>query len=135
MKFLKWGGRYLYHLPGIQTLTSYFSSPHSGKPIEQFFLESPVPTEAHPYEALEIFWGYNFFKRLSSTTNFNYQVPILVISGGQDPTFTESMAETLAHTFPNSQHFHLPEASHVLMAEFPDVINQKIAAWLIQQLD
>jgi hypothetical protein len=45
----------------VQGLTKRLSSAHQGEAVEQFFHESPIPTDPHPYQALEIFWGYNFF--------------------------------------------------------------------------
>ncbi|MGC1244698.1 MAG: alpha/beta hydrolase [Spirulinaceae cyanobacterium] len=125
MKFLAWGGRYLYHLPGVQSLTNRLSSDGTGRKIERFFAESPVPTEPHPYEALEIFWGYNFFGR--DRPSIKFQFPVLVISGGKDPMFTETMGEQLAAIFPLGQHLHLPEAGHLLIGEYPDQVNDAIA--------
>ena len=124
MKFLAWGGRYLYHLPGVQQLTHGLSSHHRHEILERFFAECPIPTELHPYTALEIFWNYNFFRR-PSPRDFN--VPILVISGGRDPMFTYRMGEELAACFPRGKHLHLPDGSHVLMAEYSDVVNNAIA--------
>ncbi|EDX77235.1 hydrolase, alpha/beta fold family, putative [Coleofasciculus chthonoplastes PCC 7420] len=125
MKFFAWGGRYLYYLPGVQSLTNHLSSDHTGKKIERFFAESPVPTEPHPYKALEIFWDYNFFTRNRSSVKF--QFPVLVISGGKDPMFTKTMGVELAAVFPLGQHLHLPEAGHLLIGEYPDLVNRVIA--------
>jgi phosphatidylglycerol lysyltransferase len=63
MKFLAWGGRHFYRFPCVQQLTNYFSTTHRNQVMERFFAECPVPTEPDPYQALEIFWSYNFFKR------------------------------------------------------------------------
>lgn len=125
MKFLAWGGRYLYHFPGVQSLTNRLSSSHTGEQIEQFFLDSPTPKNLHPYEALEIFWGYNFFQH--HRVKISRKIPVLVISGGVDPTFTEAMGKELADYFSNSQHIHLPQAGHLLMAEYPELVNDAIA--------
>jgi pimeloyl-ACP methyl ester carboxylesterase len=92
--------------------------------MEQFFAECPVPTEPHPYKALEIFWNYNFFKRPSQ---LNSQIPVLVISGGKDSMFTYTMGEELAACFSKSKHLHLPDAGHLMMAEYPDVVNDAIS--------
>lgn len=124
MKFLAWGGRHFYHLPCVQQLTNYLSSPHRHEVMEQFFAECPVPTEPHPYKALEIFWNYNFFRRPSQ---LNSQIPVLVISGGKDSMFTYTMGEELAACFSKSKHLHLPDAGHLMMAEYPDVVNDAIA--------
>ena len=128
IKFLAWGGRYLYHLPGVQYLTNRLSSSHQKEELEQFFAESPVPTESEPYEALEIFWGYNFWQRQRSHRKL--KVPVLVISGGNDSMFTEEMGAELAAKFDYGQHLHLPEAGHLLIAEYPEITNKAIADWL-----
>jgi pimeloyl-ACP methyl ester carboxylesterase len=130
MKFLTWGGRYLYRLPRVQHLTNTLSSSHRHDVMQRFFAESPVPTNVHPYKALEIFWGYNFFERHS--THWQLEIPCLVISGGQDPTFTADMGAELAANFPQGKHLHIKEAGHLVMAEYPQVINQAIAQFLIQ---
>ena len=128
IKFLAWGGRYLYHLPGVQYLTNRLSSNHQKQELEQFFAESPVPTEPEPYEALEIFWGYNFWQRQRSDRKL--KVPVLVISGGNDSMFTKEMGAELAARFDLGQHLHLPEAGHLLIAEYPEIVNNAIADWL-----
>ena len=66
IKFLAWGGRHLYHLPGVQILTNRLTSDRYWHPKVERFLAESLPTEAHPYEALEIFWGYNFWQRHQS---------------------------------------------------------------------
>ena len=131
MKFLAWGGRYLYHLPGVQSLTNRVSSDRTHDKIQQFFGESPVPIEPYPYEALEIFWGYNFWQRHQ---HFKKKIPVLVITGGQDPSFTYQMGEELANSLPLGQHLHLPEAGHLLIAEYPDLVNGAIADFIDRQL-
>lgn len=128
IKFLAWGGRYLYHLPGVQHLTNRLSSDRETEKLTQFFAESPVPTEPEPYEALEIFWGYNFWQRQRSYSKL--KVPVLVISGGNDPMFTESMGEELAAKFDLGEHLHLPEAGHLLIAEYPQIVNNAIADFI-----
>lgn len=128
IKFLAWGGRYLYYLPGIQYLTNRLSSNHQKQQLQQFFAESPVPTKSEPYEALEIFWGYDFWQRQRSHRKL--KVPVLVISGGNDSMFTESMGAELATRFDNAQHLHLPEAGHLLIAEYPEIVNNAIARLL-----
>ena len=128
IKFLAWGGRYLYHLPGVQSFTNRLSSDRTHQKIEQFFAESALPTEAYPYKALEIFWGYNFWQRHQE--GLNKKIPVLVITGGKDPSFTKEMGDELANSFQLGQHFHLPEAGHLLIAEYPDRINQAIANFI-----
>lgn len=125
MKFLAWGGRHLYRLPLMQRLTNSLSSTHRHDVIQRFLAESPVPFEAHSYQALEIFWGYNFFERHSP--NWLLEIPFLAISGGQDPTFTSQMGVDLAACFVQGKHLHIKEAGHLVMAEYPEKINQAIA--------
>ena len=128
IKFLAWGGRYLYHLPGVQSFTNRLSSDRTHQKIEQFFAESTLPIEPDPYEALEIFWGYNFWQRHQA--GLNKKIPVLVITGGKDPSFTKEMGDELANSFQLGQHFHLPEAGHLLIAEYPDRVNGAIADFI-----
>lgn len=127
IKFLAWGGRYLFHLPGMQSLSNRLSSDLEHQKIKRFFAESPIPTETHPYEALEIFWGYNFWQRHQ---HFKKKIPVLVISGGNDPMFTQQMGEELAHSFPLGKHLHIPEAGHLLIAEYHDLVNKAISNFI-----
>ena len=127
IKFLAWGGRWLYHLPGVQSLTNRLSSARQNPRIKRFFQESPIPLESHPYQALEIFWGYNFWQRHQ---HFKQKIPVLVITGGQDPSFSEQMGEELSQSFPLGQHLHLPAAGHLLIAEYPDAVNNAIAEFI-----
>jgi pimeloyl-ACP methyl ester carboxylesterase len=121
MKFLAWGGRHFYRLACVQQMTNILSSDHRNEVMERFFAECPVPTEPQPYQALEIFWSYNFFRRDSPP--INARIPVLAISGGKDPMFTYKMGEDLAACFPLGKHLHLPDAGHLVMAEYPDVVN------------
>ena len=127
IKFLAWGGRYLYHLPGVQSLTNRVSSDRNHPRIKQFLTESPVPIEHHPYKAVEIFWGYDFWQRHQ---HFKKKIPVLVFTGGKDPSFTKEMGTQLADSFSFGQHLHLPSAGHLLIAEYPDLVNQAIANFL-----
>lgn len=128
MKGLEWGGRHLFHWQWLQRVTKTLSSRHDNPAIQQFLTESPVPTEAEPYEALGIFWDYNFFNRRKKCHQTD--MPVLVISGGQDSMFSEEMGENLAAVFPNAQHLHLPEAGHLMIAEYPDEVNGAIAQFI-----
>lgn len=128
MKFLAWGGRHFYRLPCVQQLTNYLSTNQRNEVMERFFFECPVPTEPDPYQALEIFWSYNFFRR--QTRSINSNLPVLVVSGGKDSMFTDKMGEELAGCFPLGQHLHLPEAGHLVMAEYPDIVNNAITTLL-----
>ncbi|MBD2104173.1 alpha/beta hydrolase [Leptolyngbya sp. FACHB-261] len=125
IKFLAWGGRYLYYLPSVQKLTNRLSSPYHHSVMERFFAESPLPTQRAPYTALQIFWGYNFFRR--HLEPLNSQVPVLVISGDQDPMFMPAMGASLASLFPQGKHLNVANAGHLVMAEQPEIINQAIA--------
>ncbi|MGB3764917.1 MAG: alpha/beta hydrolase [Phormidesmis sp.] len=127
MKALEWGGRHLFHWDWLQRTTKTLSSKHENPTIERFLSESPVPTEADPYEALGIFWSYNFFTRRRPQ---RLDIPVLVISGGQDSMFSKEMGEDLAALFPQSSHLHLPEAGHLMIAEYPEVVNQAIEAFV-----
>ena len=134
VKFLTWGGKYLFYLPGMQSLSNRFSSDRTEK-LNKFFAESPVPIETQPYKAVEIFWEYNFWNRhnrnrVRDRVERKLSIPVLVISGGLDPMFTEEMGVELARSFQYGQHFHLPKAGHLLIAEYPEQVNQKILEFI-----
>ncbi|MGB3297016.1 MAG: alpha/beta hydrolase [Phormidesmis sp.] len=128
IKALAWGGRHLFRYSWLQRATKAMSSQQNHATIDRFLSESPVPTAADPYTALEIFWDYNFFTRRRPQ---KLDMPVLVISGGQDSMFSKEMGEALAVTFPNSEHLHLPEAGHLLIAEYPQVVNKAIANFIV----
>lgn len=128
MKGLEWGGRHFFHWQWLQKLTKTLSSGHNNPAIKRFLKESPVPTEPEPYEALGIFWDYNFFTRRRRCKRLD--MPVLVISGGQDSMFSKEMGEDLAAVFPNAQHLHLPKAGHLMIAEYPDEVNGAIAHFI-----
>ncbi len=137
MQSLAWGGRHLFRLPWAQRFVARLSSDHDHATIERFIAESPLPVEATPYNALRIFWGYNFFvgrraarspagsSARSATRQFN--CPALIISGGKDPMFTYAMGESLMQHFSKGRHLHLPNAGHLVMAEQPETINKAMA--------
>lgn len=127
MKGLEWGGRHLFHWDWLQRATKSLASRHEHSTIERFLAESPVPTEAAPYEALKIFWDYNFFTRRRLERR---NIPVLVISGGQDSMFSKEMGEALVAVFPQGEHLHLPEAGHLMIAEYPEIVNNAIAAFI-----
>jgi pimeloyl-ACP methyl ester carboxylesterase len=124
MRLFNWGGRHLYRWDWLQQKTRQMTSRHSLETVDRFFAESPIPTAVEPYDALEIFWGYNFGKRHGHGL---IKTPALVVTGGADPTFTQAMGDRLTQRFVQAQHLHLPQGSHVLMAEFPDQVNGAIA--------
>lgn len=128
MKTLEWGGRRLFHWNWLQQLTRTLSSRDKTPTMDRFLTESPVPTEAEPYVALKIFWGYNFFTRRRPQ---RLNIPVLVISGGQDSMFSREMGEHLAALFLKGEHLHLPEAGHLLIAEYPELVNEAIAAFIV----
>lgn len=125
MKGLTLGGRHLFHLPVMQRLARAWTSRHRSRPVEKFLDESAIPTAAEPYQALESFWQYDFFARRK--TRRLQRIPILVISGSDDPAFTFEMGEVLAASFNQGRHLHIPEAGHLVMAEHPDVVHGAIA--------
>lgn len=127
MKTLEWGGRYLYRWDWLQKTTKVLSSQKENPTIERFLSESPVPTDAAPYEALSIFWGYNFFTRRRPQ---RLNIPVLVISGGQDSMFSQEMGAALAAVFPQGEQLHLPDAGHLMIAECPEVVNGAIASFI-----
>lgn len=127
MKVLEWGGRHLYRWPWLQSATKTISTRYEHPTITRFLDESPVPTAAAPYEALKIFWGYNFFSRRRRQ---RLNTPVLVISGGQDSMFSQEMGENLAAVFSQGEHLYLPEAGHLLIAEYPEVVNWAIAQFI-----
>jgi len=130
MKLLTWGGRHLYRLPPVKSWTEQVSSSHRHPSVQQFLAEAPVPVEVHPYRALEPFWSYNFFHRRKADRYLD--IPTLVITGGQDTMFTYEMGQELAAHFHHSHHLHIPEAGHLVIAEFPELVNQAIADWRTQ---
>lgn len=127
MKFMAWGGRYVYYFPGVQPLSNFVSSSYHHRTIQQFFTENPTPRDFHSYTALEIFWNYNFFRRHPLP---QMHIPALVITAGKDPMFTAKMGDELAAHFDNGTHLHLADAGHLVLAELPELVNLAIAEWL-----
>jgi len=132
MKLLTGGGRHLYRLPFVKTWTEQVSSTHRHQTVQQFLAEAPVPVELHPYRALEPFWNYNFFHRRKA--NQYLDIPTLVITGGQDTTFSYEMGKDLATHFHHNKHLHIPDAGHLVIAEFPEIVNRAIAEWITQAI-
>jgi pimeloyl-ACP methyl ester carboxylesterase len=132
MKFMTWGGRYLYYFPGIQPFSNFLSTSYRHAVMERFFAECPIPTDFHAYKALEIFWDYNFFVRHPLPQNLH--IPTLVITGGKDPMFTYHMGDEFTSHFLNGTHLHYPNAGHLVMAECADEVNSAIANWLNKQI-
>ncbi|MGB3612557.1 MAG: alpha/beta hydrolase [Elainellaceae cyanobacterium] len=124
MKSLAWGGRHLFRSGWAQRFVAQRSSSHDHAAIERFVVESPVPVEPHPYDALQVFWGYNFFMRRSG--RWRLDVPALIVSGGEDSMFTCDMGEALTQHFPQGRHLHWQDGGHLVMAEFPEQVNQEL---------
>ncbi|MEG3436859.1 alpha/beta hydrolase [Pannus brasiliensis CCIBt3594] len=128
MKALKWVGRHLFHLPGLQSLSNAVSTTYRDPRLDRFFRESPIPKDIHAYDALEIFQGYNFFDRYPDSLVF--QIPVLAITGGNDPSFSKDMGDDLVSHFQRGQHLHLPSAGHLLIAEQAEQVNAAIDRWV-----
>jgi pimeloyl-ACP methyl ester carboxylesterase len=129
MKFMAWGGRYLYSLPGTQAISNFFSTSYRHSVIKRFFAENPTPTDFHSYKALEIFWDYDFFARHPAPKNLH--IPALVITAGLDPMYTRQMGDELVRHFVNGTHLHFANAGHLVMAECADLVNDAIFQYLI----
>ncbi len=128
MKFFQWGGRYLYYLPGVERLTHWLASDIQSHEVKRFLAECPTPLQSNPYAALEIFWQYNFFRR--SPKMISPPIPVLVISGGRDPMFSQAMGQALTQNFSKGEHLHLEKAGHLMIAEYPDFVNAAILEWI-----
>ncbi|BAT52380.1 Alpha/beta hydrolase fold protein [Nostoc sp. NIES-3756] len=132
MKFMAWGGRYLLHLPGVQTVNKFLSTSYRHSVMERFFAENPAPTDFDAYKGLEIFWDYNFFIRHPLPKNLH--IPALIITAGKDPMFTAKMGDELASHFDDGTHLHYADAGHLVMAECAELVNEAIANWLNQKV-
>ncbi len=130
MKLMRGVGRHAFRLQFLQRLAAQITSSHNHATVRHFFEESPVPVNRHAYDALAPFWGYNFFDRRKSEQYRH--VPALVMTGAKDSTFSHGMGAALTAAFLHSEHISLDEAGHVLMAEFPKVVNEAIADWIDQ---
>lgn len=128
MKAMTWGGRYLFQLPIAQRLLRSLTSSYGHPVVERFFAENPTPIDFHSYRALEIFWQYDFFSRIK--TDHYRNIPALIITGGRDATFSYDMGAQLAAHFNQGQHLYFPEAGHIVMAEYPENVNEAIAHWV-----
>jgi pimeloyl-ACP methyl ester carboxylesterase len=123
MRFLAAGGFHLYRSPQVQQWMQSMTSQHSTEAIVQFFADSPLPSEGHPYQVIESFWGYD-------GREHTLPCPVVVITGEQDSVFSPTMgAELATHMQQNAAHsYHLtvPNAGHLVMVEAPDMVNQTI---------
>jgi pimeloyl-ACP methyl ester carboxylesterase len=130
MKAMTWGGRYLFRLPIAKRLARNLSSSHRQPVVDRFSAENLVPTDFHSYKALEIFWKYDFFSRAKTDRYRN--ISTLAITGGRDSMFSYAMGEQLASHFNQGRHLHFLEAGHIVMAEYPKLVNEAIAHWLAE---
>ena len=112
MKFFAAGGYQIYHSPRIQQL------------MGAGYSESRLPSEPHPYEAIESFWGYDGRKH-------KLPCPVVVITGGRDSVFTQTMGDQLTNHMPSSHHLIVPNSGHSVMVEAPNIVNQAI--WQLLQ--
>jgi pimeloyl-ACP methyl ester carboxylesterase len=123
MKFFAIGGHQLHKSALVQEKLRSLMNPNFDRTLERFYTENSFPAEAHPYEVIEAFWGYDGrYPDLSC--------PVTVITGSNDPMFPPAMGhEWLAHLRQNQLHSHhisVTDARHLIMAEAPQVVNQAI---------
>lgn len=127
MRLMALGLRHLFQLPAMQRWAQPLISAHRTPLMDRYFTENPIPTDRHSYKALEIFWNYDLFSR--GDKNALWTIPTLTITGGRDPTFSFAMGEKLDSHFQRSRHMHVPEAGHIVMAEYPEEVNAVISEW------
>ena len=53
-------------------------------------------------------------------------VPVLILSGGEDTVISPEMHAQLVAAFPKAQHVEFPKAGHASYAEYPDSFNEQI---------
>ena len=128
MKFMAWGGRYLYYVPGIQSISNFLSTSYRHSVIKQFFAENPTPRDFQSYKALEIFWNYNFARHPAPK---NLHVPALVMTAELDSMYTQQMGNELVRHFVNGTHLHFANAGHLVIAECAELVNNAIFQYLI----
>ena len=118
MRLMRVGGRQLFRSQRVQAFNRRLLSASKHPAVDRFCQESPIPFNLEPYRSMEIFWGYNFFRRPAPERLST--IPALILSGGRDPMFTMAMGDALAGRFVRGHHQHLPECGHLLMAEAPE---------------
>lgn len=127
IKFFALVGHQLYRWEQVQALVGSISSANNTQ-LQQFFSDSPLPADPHPYQAIEAFWGYD-------GRHHEFDCPITIITGGSDPMFPPTMGHEwlarLQDQHPNSTHITVSEVGHLIMAETPTVVNDAI----LQSLD
>ena len=112
MKFFAAGGYQIYHSPQVQQFMQTNRVDISEQP-------GKLPSESHPYEAIESFWGYD-------GRHHKLPCPVVVITGGRDPVFPPLMGDQLANHMPTSHHLVVPSSGHSVMVEAPNIVNQAI---------
>lgn len=130
IKFFAIGGHHLYRWQFVQEFLRSLIA--SNETLVQFHDRNTVPSDAHPYEAIEAFWRYD-------AQHQSLKCPVTVITGGDDPMFPPAMGHewlaNLLHDQPQSQHITVPKVGHLVMAEAPDVVNQAISDWINYSLN
>lgn len=127
MTLMAIGLRHLFTWPILQQGAQSIISAHRSARIDRYFADNPIPTDRQAYEALQIFWTYDLFARKGTENLWN--TPILTITGGCDPTFSQVMGAALCSHFAHSRHLHFPKAGHIVMAEYPEEVNAAIKQW------
>ncbi len=124
IKFFALGGHHLYRWQFVQALLQSISN----EQLAEFYSRNSIPTDAHPFEAIEGFWGYD-------AQHHPISCPVTVITGGDDPMFPPAMGhEWLANLLhvqsEHSSHITVPNVGHLVMAEAPEVVQNAITKWL-----
>ncbi|HTL89777.1 MAG TPA: alpha/beta hydrolase [Leptolyngbya sp.] len=127
VKFFAIGGHRLYRWQLMQELIRSLMVADANAPLAKFHDQNAVPIDAHAYEAIEAFWGYN-------AQHHPLSCPVTVITGSDDPMFPPAMGhEWLANLLPDqpqSQHITVSKVGHLVMAEAPEIIHQAILDWI-----
>ncbi|MER3478682.1 MAG: hypothetical protein C4287_22220, partial [Leptolyngbya sp. ERB_1_2] len=132
VKFFAIGGHHLYRWQLVQEFLRSLTISDANELLAQFHDRNTVPTDAHPYEAIEAFWGYD-------AQHHPLKCPVTVITGSDDPMFPPAMGHqwlaNLLYDQPQSQHITVSKVGHLVMAEAPEVVHQAIAYWIAQSFN
>jgi pimeloyl-ACP methyl ester carboxylesterase len=68
----------------------------------------------------------------------NINIPVLILSGGQDTVISTEMHNDVVKAFPKANIVEFPEAGHASYAEFPELFNQEVkkfaqGVWMLNQ--
>ncbi len=68
----------------------------------------------------------------------NINIPVLILSGGQDTVISTEMHNDVVKAFPKANIVEFPEAGHASYAEFPELFYQEVkkfaqGVWMINQ--